>query len=132
MNSNIVKIIVFCFFWFGRGYAQESSKDFVSDLSLDALLSMDVTSISKKSERMQHAAASIYVITEEDIRRSGAKRIQDLFAMVPGLWIMDVTYDIPGMSIRSGSTAYPSTVNVLMDGVPITNPILGIDMALRY
>ena len=53
----------------------------LDELSLKRLLDIDVTSVSKRSQRLQDVASSIYVITEEDIRRSGATRIQDVLKM---------------------------------------------------
>ncbi|MBF0433674.1 MAG: TonB-dependent receptor plug domain-containing protein [Fibrobacteria bacterium] len=95
-------------------------------MDLDELLNMEVTSISKKAESLQDAASSIYVITEEDIRRSGATRIQDVFNLVPGFWMIDLNYDVSAASIREVPESYAQSVNILMDGVPITNPIFGM------
>lgn len=44
----------------------------MTELSLDQLMNIDVTSVSKKEERLFDAPAAIYVLTNEDIRRSGA------------------------------------------------------------
>ena len=47
-------------------------------------MNIEVTSVSKKEQKMSQAAAAIFVITQEDIRRSGATNIPDLLRMVPG------------------------------------------------
>jgi CheY-like chemotaxis protein len=49
------------------------------------LMNMEVTSASKKEQKLSKVAAAIFVITQEDIRRSGATNIPDLLRMVPGL-----------------------------------------------
>lgn len=94
-------------------------------LSLGELLNMEITSVSKKAERLQDVASSIYVITEEDIRRSGATRIQDVLNLVPGAWFVDNSYQIPTMSIRETPLLMFHTVNFLVNGVPIISPISG-------
>src|SRR3989442_12670775 len=55
------------------------------EIDLENLLDVAVTSASKKKQKLSAAAAAIYVITQEDIRRSGATSIPELLRMVPGL-----------------------------------------------
>jgi methyl-accepting chemotaxis protein len=50
---------------------------YLKQLSLESLLETEVTSESRKSEKVADAAAAIYVITQEDIRRSGSRSIPD-------------------------------------------------------
>ena len=52
--------------------AADDAVESLADLSLEQLGNIEVTSVSKKKERILDAAASIYVISNEDIRRSGA------------------------------------------------------------
>src|SRR5580692_7581542 len=52
--------------------------------SLEDLLNMQVTSVSKKEQSLSKAGAAVFVSTQEDIRRSGATDIPDLLRMVPG------------------------------------------------
>jgi hypothetical protein len=94
-------------------------------LSLAALLNMQVTSVTKRPERMMDVPTSIYVISREDIRRSGATRLQDLLGMVPGAWTIDNTYSRPLSVIREIPNPYPQSVSILMDGVPVISPIAG-------
>ncbi len=55
-------------------YADNSVDDYLN-LPLEQLLSMEVTSVSKKKQSLNEVAAAIYVITNEDIRRSGVTSI---------------------------------------------------------
>ena len=57
---------------------------------LKTLMSIEVTSVSKKGEKLARTAAAIFVITAEDIRRSGATNIPDLLRMVPGLDVAQI------------------------------------------
>jgi hypothetical protein len=57
----------------------------LKQLSLEELMNVEVTSVSKKEEKSFEAAAAIYVITAEDLRRSGATSIPELLHNVPAL-----------------------------------------------
>ncbi len=96
----------------------------LSNLSLNQLLNIDVTSASKRDQRLFEVPSSIYVITAEDIRRSGANRIQDVLQMAPGTWFSDFNYHNSATAIRDISDGYPQSILWLMDGIPITHPIV--------
>ena len=64
---------------------QSAGQRDLSQVSLEDLMNIEVTSVSKKEQKMSQAAAAIFVITQEDIHRSGATNIPDLLRMVPGL-----------------------------------------------
>ena len=53
----------------------------VPDMSLEELLDTDVVSASRKTQNQQHVAAAVFVITQEDIARSGARDLPDVLAM---------------------------------------------------
>lgn len=94
-------------------------------LSLKRIMDLDVTSVSKRTEKLRDVPTSIYVINEEDIRRSGATRLTDLLKMAPGAWIMEPSYTISAQGVREGAHVFSNTEAWLLDGVPITNPIIG-------
>ena len=57
----------------------------VTAISLEDLMNMQVTSVSKRAQKLADAAAAIFVITQDDIRRSGASSIPEALRLVPGL-----------------------------------------------
>ena len=67
-NNSRIMLIISAILIFGINLV--SAQDLM-DLSLDDLLNMEVTSVSKKAERLQDVASSLYVITAEDIKNSG-------------------------------------------------------------
>src|SRR5450631_3972442 len=69
--------------------AQQSKPD-LSDISLDTLANTEITSVSRKAEKLSSAAAAVFVITHEDIRRSGLASIPELLRMVPGLTVAQI------------------------------------------
>src|SRR5260370_25188759 len=57
----------------------------VTAMSMEDLMNMQVTSVSKRTQKVADAAAEIFLITQEDIRRSGATSIPEALRLVPGL-----------------------------------------------
>ncbi|MCB1150297.1 TonB-dependent receptor plug domain-containing protein, partial [bacterium] len=57
----------------------------IMELDLEALLDIEVVSVSKRAQSSLDAAAAVHVLTAEDIRRSGATTIADALRLVPGL-----------------------------------------------
>lgn len=82
-------LLIFLLSWAPPATGQEDnlSDENLIELSLVELLNVEITSVSKKAEKRMEAAAAIYVLTEEDIRQSGATNIPDLLRTVPGLKI---------------------------------------------
>src|SRR5882762_4236791 len=72
----------------------------LSEASLEDLMNIQVTSVSKKEQKLAKVGAAVYVITQEDIRRSGATNIPDLLRMVPGVDVARVTRSSWSVSIR--------------------------------
>jgi hypothetical protein len=70
-------------------WSQQNSTD-LTDRSLDDLMNIQVTSVSKTEQKMSQVATAIFVITQEDIQRSGATNIPDLLRMVPGLDVAQI------------------------------------------
>jgi iron complex outermembrane receptor protein len=97
----------------------------LKELSLKRILDLDVTSVSKRTQKLQDVATSIYVITAEDIRRSGATRLQDVLKLAPGAWFSDASFTTTAEGVREGAHAFSLTESWLLDGIPITNPIIG-------
>jgi iron complex outermembrane receptor protein len=96
-----------------------------SDLSLEQLVNIEVTSVSKKEESLQDAPAAIYVITQEDIRRSGLTSIPELLRMVPGLDVAQIDANHWAISSRGFNSQYANKLLVLIDGRTVYSPSFG-------
>ncbi|UXP30792.1 TonB-dependent receptor plug domain-containing protein [Reichenbachiella agarivorans] len=103
----------------GQVLAQENED--ILDLSLEDLMNMEVTSVSKKSERLQDVASAIYVVTADDIMKSGATTLHEVLRNVPGYWGVQTSYSNVYASMRNSPTdnTDPGTVLYLLDGTPI-------------
>lgn len=102
-------------------YAAESMDDYL-DLPIEDLLSMEVTSVSKKKQRLTEAAAAIYVITQEDIRRSGVTSIPEALRMAPGLHVAKMDSNKWAISSRGFSSQFANKLLVLIDGRSVYTP----------
>lgn len=94
----------------------------LTTVSLEDLLNVQVTSVSKKEQSLSKTAAAVYVITQEDIRRSGATNIPDLLRMAPGVDVARVNSNSWAISIRGFNDLYGNQVLVLIDGRSVFNP----------
>ena len=94
----------------------------LSDQSLEDLMNIKVTSVSKKEETLSRTAAAISVITQEDIRRSGAANIPDLLRMVPGLDVAEINGSTWAISARGFNAQYSNKLLVMIDGRIVYTP----------
>ena len=102
--------------------AAPSITDF-ADLGLDQLANMSVTSVGKKEQKLTAAPAAIYVLTEEDVRRSGATSIPEALRLVPGLEVARVDAHNWAISARGFNDIYANKLLVLMDGRSVYTPL---------
>lgn len=99
----------------------DSSK--LLSLSLEQLSNISVTSVSKRSEKASEAAAAIFVITQEDIRRSGMTSIPELLRMVPGLSVAQAGSHQWVVTARGTSAHFANKLLVLIDGRSVYTPL---------
>jgi iron complex outermembrane receptor protein len=95
----------------------------VADLSLEELLDVKVTSVSKREEKLTDAAAAIFVLNNDDLRRSGATSFAEALRLVPGLHVAAANSAEWAISARGFSSLYANKLLVLVDGRTVYNPI---------
>ncbi len=95
----------------------------LTQVSIENLLNIEVTSVSKKEQKLSRVAAAIFVITSEDIRRSGAANIPDLLRMVPGLQVAQINGSTWAITARGFDGQYSNKLLVLVDGRTVYSPI---------
>ena len=93
----------------------------LTQFSLEDLMNVQVTSVSKKEQKLAKTGAAIFVITQEDIRRSGATSIPDLLRMAPGVDVARVDHSNWAVSIRGFNAVFSNKVLVLIDGRSVYN-----------
>jgi iron complex outermembrane receptor protein len=85
-------------------------------LSLEQLMDIEVTSVSKKPEKATEASAAVFVITQEDIRRSGATHLPEVLRMVPGVEVARIDSNKWAVSIRGFNSLFARKLLVMIDG----------------
>jgi iron complex outermembrane receptor protein len=85
-------------------------------LSLEELLNVEVVSASKKSQKLSDTSAAVYVINQEDIKRSGARTIPDVLRMVPGLQVARIDANKWAITSRGFNGRFSNKLLVLVDG----------------
>jgi iron complex outermembrane receptor protein len=85
-------------------------------------MNIEVTSVSRKEEKLSKTAAAVYVINQDDIRRSGATNIPDLLRMAPGVDVAQIDANAWAISIRGFNNRLANDVLVLIDGRTVYTP----------
>ena len=105
------------------GMAQTKPPIDLTGTSLEDLMNIQVTSVSKKGQSLSKVAGSIYVITQDDIHHSGATNVPDLLRMVPGVDVARINANTWAISIRGFNSRYSGKVLVLTDGRTVYTPL---------
>ncbi|MFH1841773.1 MAG: TonB-dependent receptor, partial [bacterium] len=100
------------------GYAED-----LTDLSIEELLNIPVTSAAKKTERLAHTSSAIYVITAEDIRRLGITTLSEALRLVPGLQVAQINNSQFAISSRGFNSRFSTKLLVLVDGHHVYTPL---------
>jgi len=93
------------------------------DLSPEQLLNAEVVSASKKQEKVAEVPAAVYVITQEDIARSGMTSIPELLRMVPGVEVARTDSNTWAVSIRGFNQPLADKLLVMIDGRTVYNQL---------
>jgi iron complex outermembrane receptor protein len=103
--------------------AQDQSD--LTQLSPEQLSKMEVTSVSKKEQKLSDTAAAVYVITQQDIHNSTATSIPELLQTVPGLDVARINGSQWAITARGFNGLYQDRLLVLVDGRSVFDPLFG-------
>jgi iron complex outermembrane receptor protein len=92
-------------------------------VSVEELFSLQVTSVGRKAQELSKAPAAIFVLTAEDIRRSGATCIPEALQWVPGLTVLRLDGRSWVVSARGGARLYADKILVMIDGRSLYTPL---------
>ncbi len=107
------------------------------DLSLEELMQVVVTSVSRKAQTLAKTAAAAYVIQADDIRRSGASNIPEALRLAPGVQVSAIDANKWAVSIRGQADRFSNKLLVLVDGRSVYSPMFSgvvwetLDVALE-
>ncbi len=87
-----------------------------ADLSVEELLNVEVTSVSRKAQSLNNSAAAVFVITQDDIRRIGARSIPEALRLAPGVDVAKISSNKWAVSIRGFNNRLANKLLILIDG----------------
>ena len=88
----------------------------LAELSLEELMDVEVTSASRKPQRAGDVAAAVFVITQDDIRRSGATSVREVLRMAPGVEVARIDSNKWAVTARGFNGRFANKLLVLLDG----------------
>lgn len=102
---------------------EEPPVDALAELSLEELGNIQVTSVSKRAERLSDAAAPVFVISNEDIRRAGVTSLPEALRLAPNLEVARITSNSYSISARGFNNSAGNKLQVLIDGRILYTPL---------
>ncbi len=104
-------------------HGQEVAAPDFGDLTLEELANIRITSVSKRAESLSDAPSSIFVIGNEDIRRSGATTIPEALRLAPNLQVARVDARNYAITARGFNNPFANKLLVLIDGRTVYTPL---------
>jgi iron complex outermembrane receptor protein len=95
----------------------------LADLTLEQLSNIVVTLVSRRSASLSDAAASVYVISSEDIRRSGAASLQEVLRLAPNLQVARADANQYAVTARGFNSTITNKMLVMIDGRTVYSPL---------
>jgi iron complex outermembrane receptor protein len=95
----------------------------IKTLSVEELMNIEVTSVSKRSEKLSEVASAIQVITQEDIRRSGATNLPEALRLSPNLQVAQYNAYAWIISARGFNNVFSNKLLVMIDGRTVYSPL---------
>lgn len=102
--------------------AKAAAANELLDWDITQLMNITVTSVAKKEQHLADAAAAVFVISQEDIRRSGVTTLPDALAMAPGLQVAKSSAATWSINARGFGGYTSNKLLVLMDGRSLYSP----------
>lgn len=106
----------------GNAWAQTGT-DELKRMSLEDLLDIEVTTVSRRPEPTTDVPAAVFVITQDDIRRSGATSLPEALRLAPGLQVAQIDGGKWATGVRGFSDRLSRAMLVLIDGRAVYSPL---------
>ncbi len=100
-----------------------TEEDHLFDMSIEELMNVEVTTVSKKEDTLHKTPAAITVLTAEDIRRSGHQSIPEVLRSVPGIHVAKIDSNRWAITSRGFNSLYSAKLLVLIDGRSVYTPL---------
>ena len=104
------------------GTGSIAGSDDLTHMSLEDLMNVEVTSVSKKKQSISEAPAAVTVISQDDISRSGFSTIPDLLRLAPGVDVARVNSYSYAVGVRGLNSQFNNNLLVMQDGRTLYSP----------
>lgn len=125
MKKLLQLLFVFFLFCFYNGYSQVLSPKELKKLSVEELMNVEVSLVSRTPEKLTEAASAIQVITGEDIRRSGATNVAEALRLAANLQVNQLSSSVWLVGARGFNNVFANKLLVMVDGRTIYTPLYG-------
>jgi iron complex outermembrane recepter protein len=88
--------------------------------TLEELMSIEITPASRHEQRVEDVPAAVYVISRDEIRRSGITSIPELLRLAPGVQVAQINSNKWAVSARGFNSLYSNKLLVMVDGRSIS------------
>ena len=105
------------------GLAARAQDASLADLSLEELVRLDVTAVSRKAQKLSDTPAAVTVLSAADIRRSGARSVPEALREVPGVIVAQIGAGRWSVGVRGGEGRFSNKLLVQIDGRSIYSPL---------
>jgi iron complex outermembrane receptor protein len=117
-----------CAGWAGPAAAQLLAQADISQMSIEQLANVEITSVSKVAQALSGAAAPVYVIGHDDILASGASQVAEMLRLAPNLEVMQTNpshWNVTARGLNGNDTAqnFPNKLLVMIDGRSVYSPL---------
>lgn len=106
-----------------EAHPSDSNTNNLTSFSIEELLQVKVTSVSKRPETLAGAASAIYVLSDDDANRDGSRLLVDSLRYVPGMHVAQINSHSWAVSSRGFNNEYATKLLVLMDGRSVYTPL---------
>jgi iron complex outermembrane receptor protein len=120
--AHLGMVLALCLSTIRVATAQEPPQIDLGKMDLEDLMNIKVTSVSKREQRLARTAAAVFVINQEEIRRSGATNIPDVLRLAPGVDVEQIDANAWAIGVRGFNSRYSNKVLVLIDGRTVYTP----------
>ena len=120
VRSSMAAMVLVC--W-GSPARSEDTDQHLLHLSLEDLFTTKVKLVSRKAEKLSSAPAAVFVISGEDIRRSGVSSVAEALRLVPGLQVARIDANKWAVSSRGFNDRFANKLLVLIDGRSVYTPL---------
>jgi len=120
--SGVILLFVFFYVKMAMGGLQKSPID-LTQLSLEELMEIEVTLVSRKPEPLSQAPAAVSVLTSEDLSRLGVTHIPEALRWIPGMEVARIDANKWAVTARGSNSLYANKLLVLQDGRRLYSPV---------